>query len=110
MTRPGFSAGDAAPWFVCRSTNNPNFHFDTAAGRYIVLCFFGSMAGEKSAAALRFATTALRQRFDDANVSFFGVSIDPEDERQGRARQMEPGIRHFWDFDGKVSRLFGALG
>jgi hypothetical protein len=39
MTRPTFSIGDAAAWFICRSTNHPAFHFDTAAGRSIVLCF-----------------------------------------------------------------------
>ena len=36
--------GDPAPWFHQRSPTNPNYAFDTAAGRYIVLCFFGSAA------------------------------------------------------------------
>jgi hypothetical protein len=34
--------GEPAPWFECRSPVNPRFHFDTIAGRFIVLCFFGS--------------------------------------------------------------------
>src|SRR5262249_3387236 len=34
--------GDPAPWFHQRATSNPNYAFDTAAGRYIVLCFFAS--------------------------------------------------------------------
>ena len=34
--------GDPAPWFVGRETINPQYRFDTAGGRYIVLCFFGS--------------------------------------------------------------------
>jgi hypothetical protein len=34
--------GDPAPWFNQRSTSNPSYAFDTAAGRYIVLCFFAS--------------------------------------------------------------------
>src|ERR1043165_5743597 len=109
MARRSFSVGDAAPWFVCRSTNNPTFHFDTAAGRYLVLCFFGSMSIEKNAAAIRYAESTLRQRFDDANVAFFGVSIDAEDERQGRVKQSQPGVRFFWDFDGAVSKLYGAI-
>src|SRR5882672_11050243 len=109
MARRSFSVGDAAPWFVSRSTNNPTFHFDTAAGRYLVLCFFGSMAIEKNAAAIRYAESTLRRRFDDANVAFFGVSIDPEDERQARVKQSQPGVRFFWDFDGAVSKLYGAI-
>ena len=40
----------------------------------------------------------------------FGVSVDPADRVRGRARkQIVPGIRHFWDFDGTVGRLYGAL-
>lgn len=38
------SYGEPAPWFECRSSVNPRFHFDTAAGRYIVLTFFPSAA------------------------------------------------------------------
>ncbi len=34
--------GDTAPWFAQRSTSNPRYVFDTAAGRYLVLCFLGS--------------------------------------------------------------------
>ena len=36
--------GDPAPWFTARSTVNPRFTLDTEAGRYLVLCFFGSAA------------------------------------------------------------------
>ena len=53
MARRSFSIGDPAPWFVCRSSNNPAYHFDTAAGRYLVLCFFASMAVEKNASVIR---------------------------------------------------------
>jgi hypothetical protein len=34
--------GDPAPFFTQACTANPRFVFDTAAGRYLVLCFFGS--------------------------------------------------------------------
>ncbi|WP_230530396.1 hypothetical protein [Microvirga roseola] len=39
-------AGDPAPWFHQNSTSNPNFAFDTVAGRYIVLCFYGTGSDE----------------------------------------------------------------
>ncbi len=37
-------AGEPAPWFRARTSNNPRYAFDTAAGRYIVLGFFATAA------------------------------------------------------------------
>lgn len=103
-----FQAGDPVPWFVQRTSGNPNYAFNSTGGRYVVLCFHGSAANPEGHAALR-AIQADRQLFDDENVCFFGVSIDPEDETLGRVREAIPGIRFLWDFDGAVSREFGAL-
>src|SRR6476646_3455680 len=100
--------GDPAPWFNQRSTSNPNYAFDTAAGRYIVLCFFAS-AGDPIGRAAMQSVLAHRQQFDDVRLSFFGVSLDPGDETEGRVHESLPGIRFFWDSNGTVSRLYGAL-
>ncbi len=100
--------GDPAPWFKQRATNNANFSFDTAAGRYIVLCFFGSASDALGQATIE-GVLANRHHFDDTRVSFFGVSLDPLDESEPRVRESLPGIRFFWDFDGQVSRLYGAI-
>jgi predicted 2-oxoglutarate/Fe(II)-dependent dioxygenase YbiX/peroxiredoxin len=102
------SPGDAAPWFTARSTTRPDFHFDQAAGRYVVLCFFGSAADPLSRAVLD-GLLRRRARFDDESYCFFGVSTDPDDERLGRVQESLPGLRYFWDADGRVSRLYGAL-
>jgi predicted 2-oxoglutarate/Fe(II)-dependent dioxygenase YbiX/peroxiredoxin len=99
--------GDPAPWFQQRSTSNPNYAFDTAAGRYIVLCFFGTSADAQGRDMLRILDEQ-RSIFNDEHVSFFGVSIDPSDANEGRIRESLPGIRFFLDFDGAVSRLYGA--
>ncbi|MER2266937.1 2OG-Fe(II) oxygenase family protein [Methylobacterium oxalidis] len=99
--------GDPAPWFHQRSSGNPRYAFDTVAGRYVVLCFYGS-AGDAQAQQALAAVAANRQHFDDQRASFFGVSIDPEDEAQQRVQESIPGIRFFWDFDTAVSRLYGA--
>lgn len=109
MTRRTFYIGDPVPKFKCRSTNNPEFNFDTAAGRYLVLTFFGSAKSEKSASVLKMISGELRRYFDDNKVSFFGVSIDPHDETESRVREMIPGIRYFWDFDCMVSTGYGAI-
>ncbi len=102
------AVGDPAPYFHQRSFANPRYAFDTAAGRYIVLCFFGSAGDEQSRAAL----AAMRERaafFDDTTACFFGVSIDPADEAEKRVADSYPGYRFFWDFDLTVSRLYGAV-
>jgi len=100
--------GDPAPWFRQRSTSNPAYAFDTVAGRYVVLCFFGTAGDEQGRSALAAAQTN-RDLFDDEKACFFGVSVDPADRDSGRVREMLPGLRHFWDFDGLVGRLYGAL-
>ncbi|SFI84572.1 2OG-Fe(II) oxygenase family protein [Caulobacter sp. UNC279MFTsu5.1] len=104
---PGLRVGEPAPWFVARSTANPRFTFHTAAGRYVVLGFVGSSQHPLAAAALA-EVAARRALFDDVKASFFGVSIDPADEAQGRVAESLPGLRWFWDGDLAVSRLYGA--
>lgn len=100
--------GDPAPWFAQASTGNPRYTFDTVAGRYVVLGFFGSAGSEAGAAALA-GIERNRALFDDERISFFGVSLDPSDRSENRIRESLPGIRHFLDFDWQVSRLYGAV-
>ncbi|MBX3577805.1 MAG: 2OG-Fe(II) oxygenase [Rhizobiaceae bacterium] len=101
-------AGDPAPWFTQASTSNPAFHFDTAGGRYIVLCLFGT-AGDAHGQAMLSIVDEHRALFDDQRLSFFGVSFDPADQASGRVAESLPGVRHFWDFDGTIGRLYGAV-
>jgi peroxiredoxin/predicted 2-oxoglutarate/Fe(II)-dependent dioxygenase YbiX len=99
--------GDPAPWFHARSSTRADFALDVIGGRYIVLCFFATADPRgKSAVASAFAE---RDLFDDKNASFFGVSVDPADEAQLRVVSQRPGFRFFWDFDGKISKLYGAM-
>ncbi len=99
--------GEPAPWFETRSPMNARYHFDTVAGRLIVLSFFGSAGDPRSRAVLK-AFDKINTLFDDFRVSFFGVSVDPKDESEKRIVERIPGIHLLWDFDRKVSRLYGA--
>jgi predicted 2-oxoglutarate/Fe(II)-dependent dioxygenase YbiX/peroxiredoxin len=101
--------GEPGPWFKARCTSNERYSFDTVAGRYVLLCFFGSAAEPLSRAVLDAYLGPQRQLFDDDRVCFFGVSVDPEDEREARVAESLPGVRHFWDFDTEISRLYGRL-
>jgi predicted 2-oxoglutarate/Fe(II)-dependent dioxygenase YbiX/peroxiredoxin len=108
-TPPPFQAGDPVPWFTAAASDgNPKFVFNSVAGRYVVLCFFGSAAAEPSRRAIR---TVLENRglFDGRRALFFGVSVDRGDLEQRRVEQMLPGIRYFWDFDRAVSRRYRAV-
>jgi peroxiredoxin/predicted 2-oxoglutarate/Fe(II)-dependent dioxygenase YbiX len=100
--------GDPAPWFHQVSYANPNYAFDTAAGRYIVLCFFRTARDAHSQAAIS-AVRSYSKFFNDQVGSFFGVSNDANDKTERRVADHYPGYRFFWDFDGSVSKLYGAL-
>ena len=99
--------GDAARSFSQRSPSNPRFSFDSAAGRYLALCFIGSAADPQSQAALK-AVLARGDLFDDEHAALFVVSNDPQDEAVGRLANRVPGFRVFWDFDRRVTALYGA--
>jgi peroxiredoxin len=100
------ASGDSAPTFHQRSPSNPRYAFDTAAGRYIVLCFLASAADPAGARALAHALA--HRAFDDDTTCCFVVSNDPQDEAQGRLANRIPGLRVIWDHDLTVARIYGV--
>ena len=103
-----FGPGDPFPKFGQRGGGLASFKPDTMAGRYLVFCLYGSAAAEHGKRALD-VVARHRDRFDDVRAAFFGVSVDPADEREERVRDALPGVRFLWDFDHAVCRLLGAL-
>ncbi len=101
--------GEAAPMFTARSSVNEKFHFSTAAGRYVVLCFFGSASNGRSQ-QIWADVEKHSERFDVENVMFFGVTTNPADQPVLESRPKSPGVIHFWDFDSAISRLFEVAG
>jgi predicted 2-oxoglutarate/Fe(II)-dependent dioxygenase YbiX/peroxiredoxin len=103
---PGW--GEPAPWFHAAAlSGSPTYAFSSVAGRHVLLLFFGSGSIEPCARALD-VVRKHRDVFDDERACFFGVTTDPQDVATGRIAQALPGIRYFLDYDGKVSRLYGA--
>lgn len=100
--------GDPAPSFHQRSLTNPRYAFDTAAGRYLILCFVGSVA-DPHGQAIEQAVRSWTDIFDDEFAAWFGVVINPEDEARKRLQDRYPGIRYFLDFDRTISRAYGAV-
>lgn len=101
-----FRPGEAAPWFYAKGNTNPQFAFDTMAGRYVVLSFFGAASDPWTQSSFA-AIESARFLFDDLNCCYFGVSADPTDD--GRLADSPPGIRFFFDHDLQLSALFGAV-
>ena len=96
-------AGDLAPFFQVASSVNRNFCFDTVAGRYIVISFFGS---SQIPSSRHFLDEIVKHadRFDVTNAVFFGVSNDPQDMHGIDAH--DPGRIYFYDLDLAVSKKF----
>lgn len=99
--------GDPVPSFFGQCAGNPRFRFDSVAGRYIVLALLGSLAQPAAQAAMQAIRGRLGQ-FDDEHATCFIVSMDGSDFAAGRAADRLPGLRHFNDQDGAISRQLGA--
>jgi predicted 2-oxoglutarate/Fe(II)-dependent dioxygenase YbiX/peroxiredoxin len=95
--------GEPAPWFTARTASNPEFVFDTAAGRYVLMLFL-PVEAEPRGAALK-ALAANQRLFDDAKATCLVVVRDPETAAGTRDLT---GLRWMIDLDGAVSRRFGA--
>ena len=99
--------GEPAPFFAAATDGVERYSLDVAAGRWIVLMFFGTMGQTAPAEGLALALER-RELFNGADAAFFGVSIDPADRDPRGLANSDPGVRFFWDFDLAVTRLYGA--
>lgn len=103
---PPFAPGDPAPWFEAATPDSARFHFSTTVGRYVLLGFLPPPGPARDAAVAPFL--ANRALFDDHKLTAFLVLRDQASIAQ--ARNQPPGLRWFFDPDGEISRLYGALG
>lgn len=107
---PPFSIGEPAPWFTAPMLGQgAGADFDKAAGRHVLLLFFGTAAHPACAAAL-----AVLQRaaglFADGRAAMLGVTIDPCDAADAQVQALQArGLHVFVDADRQVSRRYGAI-
>ncbi|MDY0884603.1 2OG-Fe(II) oxygenase [Dongia soli] len=102
------SPGDPAPTFIAASNVNPRFNFASAAGRYIVLCFFGGTRHPIGGSLIETVQTH-GEFFLNPDFYFFGVALDREDRNRPSLTTKAPGMDIFWDSDGAVARLYNLL-
>lgn len=101
---PPLSEGEFVPEFYAPTRANPNFHFNTVAGRYVLL---GLMPRDTAAEAAAAAALAPVQRLlDDRHIC--GLMISPQGDFATVPPDAVPGVRWFLDPDGKVAALLGA--
>ena len=100
--------GDPAPMFRAPSNINPSFDFGSAAGRYIALSFLGPLDG--AIAKGRFdAFLGEAGLFTNPDCYFFGAVLGKLGDADPALTQQRPGMDMFWDDDGTLARLYGAL-
>jgi predicted 2-oxoglutarate/Fe(II)-dependent dioxygenase YbiX len=102
---PALSVGEFAPWFSAAAPDNPDYNFNTSAGRYVLLAFLPPPGSARDRAMAAFEAHA--GLFDDHKLTCFMVLRDTASIAGARNRAC--GLRWFFDPDGRVSRLYGAL-
>lgn len=99
---PPLAVGELAPDFALPTRTNPEFHFSTLPGRYVLLAFMPRDAARRDAAVAAFQ--AIRPGFDDVNRIAFLVAGEPVSDQV--PPDSLPGLRWFFDADGAVRRRF----
>lgn len=97
--------GESAPWFRAPTASSPEFVFDTAAGRYVLLVFL-PLEPQARLATLK-ALAAHQQLFDVGRLVTFVIVRDAE--TAATARDL-PALRWVSDLDRQVSRQFDDAG
>jgi len=97
-----YLSGQPVAWFIAPSASSPEFAFDSAAGRYVLLLFAPE---DPQARAEAIRTLAAHQRlFDDARLTAIVVLRDRQ-WVQG-ARDVR-GLRWVYDLSGAITGRFG---
>lgn len=99
---PAFTVGEIAPDFSAVTWVNPKYHFNTAAGRFLLIAFLPPAGPQRDAALAAFEP--VRPLFDDTRLAAFFVA--PEALGPQSPEDRLPGQRWFFDHDGEVRRLY----
>ncbi len=98
--------GEPAPLFTAATDGIDAYNIGVVGGRWLVLMVFGSLGAEACRIA-HHQVLSRRALFDDVRACFFGVSADTADRTTRGVKNQPPGVRYFWDFDHRISRLYG---
>jgi len=100
--------GDPVPRFTARTLAGAPFDLSVAAGRWIVLVFLGSPSAPRAQQEIA-ALAEQSHLFDEDRLVVCGVLTEPPAAAaEGFAAQGCEKMRFFADYDGAVSRAYGA--
>jgi predicted 2-oxoglutarate/Fe(II)-dependent dioxygenase YbiX/peroxiredoxin len=105
----GIVLGDPVPWFGAPLLAEGAFNLQVAAGRWIVLSFLGSPANPRVNEELS-ALLCDAQIFDEDRLVFYGILTAQPDDPARYIRLSTPAIAFLADYDGALSRRYGAAG
>ena len=103
---PGW--GEPAPFFTGLTDGVERYSIEVAAGRWMVLMVFGSLASPAGEAA-HARVIERRALFDDRDTLFYGVTVDASDRMDRNLCNSEPGLRYFWDFEHTICHRLGVI-
>ncbi len=105
--RQAIVLGDPVPWFGAPLIGDGAFNLQVAAGRWIVLSFLGAPGDPRSAQE---ADALLREahRFHEDRLVFCGILAAPPADPAAYLARTTPAISFVADYDGAISRAFGA--
>jgi predicted 2-oxoglutarate/Fe(II)-dependent dioxygenase YbiX len=101
--------GDPVPWFSAPEIGGGSFDLHVSAGRWVVLSFLGSPADPRADAELAKLLQEASLFGEDRLVVGCVFTAPPEDIA-GLAGISSKALFFLADYDGAVSRSFGALG
>ncbi|RAK68540.1 2OG-Fe(II) oxygenase [Phenylobacterium kunshanense] len=101
-TLPPFTIGEIAPNFMASTRTNPTYHFNTAAGRYVLLAFMPADQARRGAALAAFQR--ISPQFDGHRLAAFFVT--PSAPGEDTPADRIPGQRWLFDADGEVRRRY----
>jgi peroxiredoxin len=103
--------GDPVPWFGARTLAGGTVDLHVQAGRWIVLAFLNDINEPRAAHELTelMSEAAL---FAEDKLVVYGVlsAAPPEPIRVALAEASNPALGFLTDYDGAISRAYGALG
>jgi len=96
---------DPAPSFFAATRGNPRFAFDLAAGRYLLVAVVAD-GDDAFVETVQGLLAAQAQRFDGANLAFFGLMREPD--RWAGSEDRLPGVRWMLDQSGAAFTALDA--
>lgn len=101
--------GDPVPWFSVPTVTGGSVDLHVDAGRWVVLAFLGSLDEPRAMQELS-ALLKEARLFDEDRIVVYGVLTAPPHALQILASISGPALAFIADYDGELSRRYGALG